>query len=251
MYPVISLGGIAIPTYWVAISAGFMAAGWFVVARLQRAGLGHDRALVMVAAGMLSGAVGARGFHLLLEWLLPLVTDGRASMGPGLTVTGCLLSVPVMAGLGRRYGLSAGVTLDACMPPVALGQAFGRLGCAAAGCCAGRPTEGWLAILAPGRGGEWLPRYPAQLVASAADLAIFVGLLLVERRWARRPFPGVLAGLFVILASVKRLAIEEIREEAVVTAGLTWAQLVAVAVLALTGAAMAVAWRTREPSTSR
>src|SRR5206468_737145 len=49
-------------------------------------------------------------------------------------------------GLVYYYNLSFWKVADAFAPAVALGQAFGRQGCFAAGCCWGKPTDLFLGV---------------------------------------------------------------------------------------------------------
>jgi len=104
-------------------------------------------------------------------------------------------------------------------PPTALGLAIGRLGCAAAGCCYGRPTDSWLGVYLPDENGVWMMRYPTQLMCAAANLLIFFILLTVERYGVRRvsknrgwPFDGFLALLFIALYSLKRFGMGFLRQ---------------------------------------
>ena len=54
----------------------------------------------------------------------------------------------------RRHGYAAGPVLDLAAWPLALGQAIGRLGCFAAGCCYGKATDSWLGMYLKDAGGE-------------------------------------------------------------------------------------------------
>ena len=106
----------------------------------------------------------------------------------------------------RGVGISTGRAFDLWVVPAPVGQAIGRLGCLAAACCHGKPTDSWLGLHLPDHDGFWAVRFPTQLLSAAADLLIFLILLRLERALARRPsahFPGALtvAYLLLILAS--------------------------------------------------
>jgi phosphatidylglycerol:prolipoprotein diacylglycerol transferase len=93
---------------------------------------------------------------------------------------------------------------DLAAPSVALGHAVGRIGCLMAGCCYGKPCAApWAVRFGPGSVAfdeglaagrfppasmsTWTaPLHPTQLYEAIGELAIFVGLVLVERRRAGR-----------------------------------------------------------------
>ena len=96
---------------------------------------------------------------------------------------------------------------------IALGHVTGRLGCFAAGCCYGKPTNvPWAVIftnpLAAANVGTPLgiPLHPTQLYESGAELLILIVLLATERRG--RPFPGRTFWLYMILYAISRYIIE-------------------------------------------
>ena len=62
--------------------------------------------------------------------------------------------------------------------------------------------------------------------------------------------PGVLFGLYLILAGVERFLVELIRRNDSVVAGLTQPQLVSLVMLALGGAIVAARWNAPQPATA-
>ena len=112
--------------------------------------------------------------------------------------------------MGRAFGLG--------VLPCPLGQAIGRLGCLAAGCCAGKVTGSWLGMYLPGEGGVWAMRCPTQVLDSAAHVLIFLVLLAVER-YGRRPCDGFLFLLYVELSAIARFTVGFLREEAIPVIG--------------------------------
>jgi phosphatidylglycerol:prolipoprotein diacylglycerol transferase len=117
--------------------------------------------------------------------------------------------------------------------PLPLGQAIGRLGCFAAGCCYGRPTDSWLGMYLPDHDhdGIWMVRYPTQLMSATANLLIFFIVLAVERYGIRRagkscgwPFDGFLTLLYIALFSLKRFAMAFLRQSGAIpmVGSLSW-----------------------------
>ena len=113
----------------------------------------------------------------------------------------------------HRHGMPFWTTCDVFAPGIALGHVTGRLGCFAAGCCYGRPTNvPWAIVftnpLAAANVGTPLgiPLHPTQLYEAGAELLILIVLLATERRG--RPFPGRTFWLYMILYAVSRYIIE-------------------------------------------
>jgi len=111
----------------------------------------------------------------------------------------------------RSLGLPTAKTLDALASAVPLGQAIGRLGCLAAGCCYGSFCEMPWAIQFhshdAARFGTPLevPLHPAQLYFCLSNLAILAALAVLR---PLRRFPGQLAALYFILEGLFRLVLE-------------------------------------------
>ena len=113
----------------------------------------------------------------------------------GVFYGGLLGAFPVAWWYARRHGLPPWRTADVLAPGVALGQAIGRLGCFAAGCCYGRPADvPWAVtfrdVYATRTVGTPLdmPLHPTQLYESlAASLIFFVLLWLAPAQALPRP----------------------------------------------------------------
>jgi phosphatidylglycerol:prolipoprotein diacylglycerol transferase len=102
----------------------------------------------------------------------------------------------------RREGWAFLRLGDLAAPSVALGHAVGRIGCLMAGCCYGKPCPApWAVRFGPGSvafddglstagfpsasASAWTaPLHPTQLYEAIGELAIFAGLVLIERRRA-------------------------------------------------------------------
>ncbi|MEW5913121.1 MAG: prolipoprotein diacylglyceryl transferase family protein, partial [Thermodesulfobacteriota bacterium] len=113
-----------------------------------------------------------------------------------------------------RWRLPGLTVMDCVAPALALGQAIGRLGCFAAGCCYGQAWPGgWCAVtfsdprtLAPPN----LELHPTQLYTSAA-LFLITGLLLWL--WRHRRFAGQIFFAYGLLHGVARVIIEQFRDD--------------------------------------
>ena len=102
-------------------------------------------------------------------------------------------------------------TADLLAPSLALGQVFGRLGCLAAGCCYGSPTQVPWAVtfshpdcLAP----IGIALHPTQLYESGAALALFFFLILLR---GKKFFAGQLIVAYLFFSGWARWLIEFLR----------------------------------------
>jgi phosphatidylglycerol---prolipoprotein diacylglyceryl transferase len=250
MLPAIPLGPFFLSSYALIYGVAIVLAGMLAFRRLLALEVPAAWIVEGFGATMLAGALGAAFGYAVIRAAFGLGPDGaprRLALG-GSSIFGALV-VGGIAGLAychwRRMPL--GTTFDLGIPALPLGQAIGRLGCLAAGCCYGKPAASWIGMYLPGAGGVWTVRYPTQLISSAADLAIFLLLLGVERAGAARagargrwPFPGFLTLTYGALYASKRFLVEFLRGDTEVVLGpLTWPQVLALAGLVLVLALLA------------
>jgi phosphatidylglycerol:prolipoprotein diacylglycerol transferase len=107
-------------------------------------------------------------------------------------------------------------TCDVFAPGIALGHVTGRLGCLAAGCCYGKPTDlPWAIIFTNPQAAAnvgtplGIPLHPTQIYEAGAELLILFLLLGTERRG--RPFPGRTFWGYMLLYALSRFVIEYFR----------------------------------------
>jgi phosphatidylglycerol:prolipoprotein diacylglycerol transferase len=228
MMPFVTLGPVHLSTYVLLHVLAFATGLPLALHRLLRGGYPVRWIAEGLGGTLVAGIVGAAGVGAVLAhvpgaWALPVRS--------GSTIFGALVAGG-LTGLAycRFRGSPPGRPFELALLPLPLGQAIGRLGCLAAGCCGGRPTDSWLAIAAPGNDGVWLPRYPTQLMAAGCDLLIFLALVGFERfrRVVGRPddwpFPGFLVVLYGELYFGKRFVLQFLREDPPVRFGpFSWA----------------------------
>jgi phosphatidylglycerol---prolipoprotein diacylglyceryl transferase len=218
MHPIlIRLGTFYIPTYGVLVALGFLAGLGITVRLARRAGLPPDKITNLAVYCAMAGIVGAKLFMFLFD-LGDYVRDPsqiftlETLQAAGVFHGGFIAAFVVAVWYARRQHLPAFPTMDAFAPGVALGQAIGRLGCFAAGCCWGKECD--LPWGVRFRSNEAAPvpldktLHPAQLYESAADLIIF-GILY--RQFNRGHRAGTVIGLYLVLYSTARFIIEFFR----------------------------------------
>jgi phosphatidylglycerol---prolipoprotein diacylglyceryl transferase len=210
-----TIGPLTLHTYGVLLALAFVAGLWVANRQARRAGLDPARVTDMAVYVLIGGLVGARVMLLIVEWqyfmrdpreLWTLVQSGGVFYG------GLLGALPVAWWYSRRHGMDGWVTADVLAPGLAVGQAVGRLGCFAAGCCFGRPTTvPWAvtfrdpyATRAVGTPLD-VALHPTQLYESAAALLLFLLLLWLSKR---KRFHGQIALVYLFVYAAARFVIE-------------------------------------------
>jgi phosphatidylglycerol:prolipoprotein diacylglycerol transferase len=212
------IGPIPIRMYGLMIGIGFLLAIYLASRRAKKEGLNPDLILDMGVYLLLAAIIGSRILYVLttLQEFTRNPLDVFAIWKGGLVFYGGLLAaVPIGIWYVRKHGLPVWQTADITAPYVALGHAFGRLGCFFAGCCYGAPCSGPVCItfsdphsLAP----QGVPLFPTQLMESGGEFLIF-GMLLILRRYKK--FDGQLFWLYLVFYAILRFTIEFFRGDIV------------------------------------
>ena len=165
---------------------------------------------------IIAGLIGAKVLYLLT--VIPDLAEDffgtlKVSLSSGFVVYG-----GVIAGLGfayyycRRHGKYPLAYLDLATPSIALGQAFGRVGCTLAGCCYGRETDAWYGITFPHGSGApaGVSLFPSQPVSVALNLLNFIILCIFD---SKNDKCGRTFALYMINYSIGRFIIEFFRND--------------------------------------
>ena len=227
MYPeLFHISSFPINTYGVLLALAFLAA-LFVAARLgTRDGLPRERVFDLGLWMLLGGLVGSKLLLMVAEpeyasdlWRLVSLDFLRSG---GVWYGGFLGGLLTGALLIRRYKLPFWKMTDAFAPGVALGQAIGRQGCFAAGCCWGKPTTlPWgvhfselghtiTGVPTTDASGAPLHLHPTQLYESFASLLLFLFLFWLHRR---KRFTGEVIAAYAVLYGLIRFLIEFVRDD--------------------------------------
>ncbi len=236
------IGPIPIRLYGLMIGLGFVIGIFLAARQAKKEGVNPDRVLDLGVYVLLAAIVGSRALFVLtdLHEFAAKPLEAFALWKGGLVFYGGLLAaVPIGIWYLRKHRLPVWKTTDIMAPSIALGQAFGRLGCFSAGCCYGAPSSSWLSVifsdphsLAP----LGVPLFPTQLMESFGAFLIF-GTLLFLRRYKK--FDGQLFWLYVAFYAVLRFIIEFFRGDAIrglyFGNAISTSQLIAIGMLALSG----------------
>ena len=224
MHPtLIKLGPVAVRTYGFLLALAFILAIWFSARRAKKQGLGiqwlPDLSLII----LISAIVGSRFFYVIyhleefegriLDMINPIQSTGEIGIG-GLSMFGGLV-LAIVCGIIYIYmkKLSVWRIADIVAPSIMLGLGIARIGCFLNGCCFGKPSQSFLAVIFPpdSPAGYMFPDtaiFPIQLVASFYGFFIF-GILLALERFKR--FDGFTFWLMLVFYSVARFTVDFFR----------------------------------------
>ena len=233
----IRIGPLDIHTYGVFVALGFMSGLWVAARRAPREGfkpeLITDLGVWLIATGMLGGKL----FHILFFWddfIAGWRAEGLRSLREGFVFYGGFILATLTAVLYSRVKrLPLAKLVDVLAPSLALGHAFGRLGCFFNGCCYGKACAlPWAVKFPAPHVMHGIPVHPTQLYEVFGNLAIFAGLSIF---YPRKRFDGQIWWLYVLGYGVLRFLVEFFRGdyETHYFHIFTIAQLIAVAMIAL------------------
>jgi phosphatidylglycerol:prolipoprotein diacylglycerol transferase len=226
MHPILfRIGGLTIHAYGLFVAMGFLAGMALAVREARRAALDTEKISNLFFWIIISAIAGSRLLHVIVEYrsfMSAPLEIFKIWKGGLVFYGGVILAVAVTVFYIRHNKLPLWTTMDILAPPLALGLAFGRLGCFSAGCCYGRPADVPWAVtftnpdsLAP----LYIPLHPTQLYETGAALIIFTILMLTRR--AKR-FEGQIMWTFFFLYAVARFIIENYRGD---PRGAVWGNL--------------------------
>ncbi len=209
------IGPLEVHTYGIGLAVTFWFAYRYFERRLRRHGYPTEWLVSLFLWVIVSAVVGARALHVLSNLgyydhrpgdVLAIWQGGLSSFG------GLLFAVPVAIVVTHRRcpGLPLPRALDLVAPVLAAAWSMGRLlGPQLMVAGGGHPTTQWFGMYYATQAGK---RLPVPIFQAAEDFAIFVVLLLVERRLDRWPdgspragYPcGVVIGTGMVLWGIER-----------------------------------------------
>ena len=196
------------------IAIGIILAGVMFMKRADKEKYNDDSLFNALFLTVLFGMLGGKILYILVN-IKSVIDDPSILLnyGEGFVVYGGILAgVIALAFYSKKKKWNVLETFDLAAPSVALGQAFGRIGCFLAGCCYGKETNLWIGVkfptnsLAPS--GVYL--HPTQLYSSAFDFALVIVLILFARNNKKK---GRVFSMYLILYSIGRFLIEFLRND--------------------------------------
>jgi phosphatidylglycerol:prolipoprotein diacylglycerol transferase len=236
MHPILfRLGSFEIGTFGLLVAIGFFAAYLLALKRTVRAGFPEDKVANLLILCLIAGLIGAKVFHVLVNFRQGPLTDLIFSRRGMVFYGGLLFGIVTGWIMIRRYQWNVAQVADLLAPSVALGEVFGRIGCLLNGCCFGKVCHSWIGVrfprieykgdiigsdpfyhhwiqgLIPPDAPSSLPVYPTQAFSSLAALVTFILLIYVIAPRAR--FHGQTALTYLLLYATFRFIIEMFRDD--------------------------------------
>lgn len=221
--------------YGLMIAVGILTAFWSSMYRAKRRGLDADALFNMGMIGLVGGLIGAKLLYYITE--LPAIIEDPSmllNLSEGFVVYGGLIGgflTPYIYARVKKYPFWS--YLDITVAGVAAAQGFGRIGCFLAGCCYGRETDSIFGVVFPegGLAPAGVKLIPTQLLSAAGDFLI-AGILVLAAGKLKKP--GMVSGLYLVMYSAGRFAIEFLRDDPRGSVGpLSTSQFIAIFILAL------------------
>ena len=256
-----NFGAFGFTGFGLAILLCFLTGQAVAQGELSRRGYDPEPVNDMVFAAVVGGLLGAK-----LYWVVVLGHHDGLFSREGFVYWGGFIG-GMLAVIGvvvkKRLGLMR--MFDVCAPACAAAYSVGRTGCWAVGDDYGRPWNGFLAVAFPegvppsyagvmqqefnvpipegATSGTLLSVYPTQLMEVALGFLMF---LVLWRLRDHKHAEGWLWGVFCVLSGLERFIIEFFRaKDDVLPMGLTYAQSIALAFIALGAAFLAARWKPR------
>ena len=214
------LGNFSLPTYGLLVSIGVLVGLWISVRNSEKQGIDPEHAWNLGILVVFCGIVGAKILYIVNDWSTYAEHPGEifsfSTLQAGGVFSGGLIGAAIAAvWYIRKHHMPPLATWDAFAPGLALGHAIGRVGCFAAGCCYGKPTDHfWGVTFTNPLANTWTGTplghalEPTQLFESAVELANFFILMWLLKH---KKFDGQVLGAYLFLYGVARFFLEFLR----------------------------------------
>jgi phosphatidylglycerol:prolipoprotein diacylglycerol transferase len=216
-----TIGPLSLPTYGVLVALGFLL-GLHLAGRLaKRSGLDPNHVTNLGVGIAIAAIVGAKAFMILsradyyFSDLSRLFSVNTLQAG-GVFYGGLLAALGTAYYYVRKHNLPWLSTADVLAPAAAAGHAVGRLGCFAAGCCWGKPSDApWAVVFSNPAAHDFtgvplgVHLHPTQLYESFGTALV---ALWLYRRFRKAHAPGVILGWYLVLYSTFRFFVEFLRD---------------------------------------
>lgn len=211
----LELGPLTVRWYGVMAALGFLAAVFVVKLKRKHANLQSDQISDLMLYTIISGIAGARAFYVIEFWsqfrnnLWEII---RVDHGGLVFYGGFIFAMIVIIFYCKKKKLSVISVMDVVSPGVALGHAFGRVGCFLNGCCYGKPGNHFWCVVYPvgtypAEKYPGIALHPVQLYETFGNLIIFAVLFYFVGKLKK----GMNMSLYIILYGVLRFSDEFFR----------------------------------------
>jgi phosphatidylglycerol:prolipoprotein diacylglycerol transferase len=218
MFPYLfHIGKFSLPTYGALVAVAFLTALWLTSRFAKERGVSSEK---VVNLGVYCALVGMLGAKVLMIAMDPEyrahpeeIFTRETLQSAGIFYGGFIAALLFAYFYMRRQNMAVLATADLFAPGVAIGHGIGRLGCFAAGCCWGKPTNLPWAVTFTSKDATTgvplgVPLHPTQLYEALAEGIICLVLIW---RLKRGHVEGSVIGLYLLLYGMVRFAVEFLR----------------------------------------
>lgn len=223
-----TLFGLDIRWYGILIASAVLIGICLASIRAKRHGLRSEDVLDVIIWAVPFGIIGARIYYVAFNWssysgnFMSIINLREG----GLAIHGGLIMGTIAALIVSTVKRIDFIDMaDLLIPEVALAQAIGRWGNFFNGEAYGRETNLPWAIIVDGK-----HVHPTFLYESIWCLILFFILIYIARK---RKFPGQIVLLYGMLYSIERFFVEGLRTDSLMLHGLKQAQIISVAIFAI------------------
>ena len=215
MLPTFDVFGLSIPMFGVMMMCGMLAAFLLLWHTKKFIRFTEDQLLSVALWAIILGFVGSKVLFWIVE-IDQIIADPRyliENLREGFVFYGAFLGGALGVFIyARKSKLPFFAFVDVLVPSLALGQAFGRIGCFCAGCCYGAHSDAFCAVTYPpgAIAPAGVPLLPTQLFESAFLFLLTIVLVQIMKR--KKPF-GTVTGWYMVLYGVWRFIIEFFRDD--------------------------------------
>lgn len=216
MYPIlIKIGPVTIHTYGFMMALGVAFALWFLFVQAKKHGFEASKMIDMAFYTIIISLLGAKfvlfigNFSYYTRNLGELFSLARTG---GVFQGGLVFGILFALWYFRKHRIPTWKAADIIVPALALGHAFGRIGCFMAGCCFGRQCSLPWAVTFQNEYASNLtgislhtPLHPTQLYESALNFLNFLVLFFILKK---KKFDGQVFAFYIINYSIIRYFVE-------------------------------------------
>ena len=230
------IGDVAIRWYGIMMALAILVLFLWVAWQVRRgAKITYDTLVMMALVSIPAGIISSRLLHVIDDWDYYSQYPSQIIGTEGLTIFGAIVGATLAIWVYTRIAhLNFGYITDTIAPGIVLAQAIGRVGCLLNGCCYGGETDIWCGITYTNPESEapvGVTVHPTQVYEIIFLLLAFIPLYLLRNRL--KP-DGSLFLVYLTLYSAWRVGIGFLRDVEPFLFGLQQAQVLGIAVLAVT-----------------
>ncbi len=210
MHPILfQFSHLELRWYGLLTGVGFLVGIWVAAWRAKQENLAREKIWNLGVFIMVGSLVGAKLFYVAAHWSEFWAEPGSMIRSGFVFYGGLAGGIGAALFYTARNNLSVWKVADVFAPSLALGHAFGRLGCFLNGCCYGRRCDQPWAVRFPmDHETHGLPVHPTQLYEASGLIVIFLSL---SWWYSRKKFDGQIWWLYAASYAVLRLAVESFR----------------------------------------